>query len=145
VAPRTNVLVSTPCHRTPSVRLALRRRADTLHRTAGQAVRAPGLGGRSAPAHAADATPPTPPAPRPGVDGVKAILHGSRQAPPAAHPRRLHRPDRWPGVPLRAEPLGAVPTAGRTHRFAHARAGGLDPSSPETGHERSCPVEMAPL
>jgi hypothetical protein len=60
------------------------------------------------------------------VDGIKDVLNVGIQHPPSCHQRGLHRPDRLPGVPLRAEPIGAVPKAGLKHRFYHELAGGLD-------------------
>ena len=53
-----SVLVSTPCHLKASVRFALIRLSDNLHRTACKAVRDPPLG-RRAPVHSAEATPQT--------------------------------------------------------------------------------------
>jgi len=34
------------------------------------------------------------------VDGIKEVLNVGIQNPPSSHQRGLHRPDRWPGVPL---------------------------------------------
>ena len=79
--------------------------------------------------------------PLPVVDGVKERLHVGLQDPPSAHPRRLPRPDRVPGVPLRAEPLGAVPNAGLTPRCSHERARRLDPPvAPRREAQRALPT-----